>query len=76
MIPYISVCPTDLGGVTVPKEHCRQPIMDKTTISVLLPTMKEAGLCSFALLDFLLRKQNDVLDRYMKETKRYTTASL
>ena len=54
----------------MPKELCRRPISEKTPISVLLPTMKEAGICSFALLDFLLRKQNDFLDRYMKATER------
>ena len=68
----IAACPTELGGVTVPKDLCRAPITDKTPISVLLPTMKESGLCTFALLDFLLRRQNDFLDRYMKETKRYS----
>ena len=67
----ILACPTELGGVRVAKDLCRTPITDKTPISVLLPTMKESGLCTFALLDFLLRKQNDFLDKYMKETRRY-----
>ncbi|XP_060586335.1 E3 ubiquitin-protein ligase rnf213-alpha-like [Ruditapes philippinarum] len=63
-------CPTELGPMTVQKEYCQQTINDKTQISLLLPTTKEAGLCSYAMLDFLMRKQNDFLDKYLKETQR------
>ena len=66
----LSVCPTEVGGMFVAKEYCG-PITDKTPISYILPTTKEAGLCSYALLDFLTRKQNDFLDKYMLESKRF-----
>ena len=66
----VSVCPTELGGMTVSKEYCKRTINDKTPISMLLPTIKEAGLCSYSLLDFLMRKQNDFLDKYLKEIHR------
>ncbi|XP_053396335.1 E3 ubiquitin-protein ligase rnf213-alpha-like isoform X2 [Mercenaria mercenaria] len=64
------LCPTELGGMIVSKEYCNKSITDKTPISMLLPTTKEAGLCSYALLDFLMRKQNDFLDKYLKEAHR------
>ncbi|XP_053396018.1 E3 ubiquitin-protein ligase rnf213-alpha-like [Mercenaria mercenaria] len=64
------VCPTDLGGMSVPKEYCVNSMNDKTTVAMLLPTTKEGGLCSYALLDFLMRKQNDFLHNYLKETQR------
>lgn len=70
MFLYISVCPTEVGGMFVAKDYCR-PITDQTPISHLLPTTKEAGLCSYALLDYLTRKQNDFLDKYMQESKRF-----
>ncbi|XP_053396339.1 E3 ubiquitin-protein ligase rnf213-alpha-like isoform X2 [Mercenaria mercenaria] len=64
------LCPTELGGTKVSKEYCNRSVNDKTPVSVLLPTTKEAGLCSYALLDFLMRKQNDFLDQYLKEANR------
>jgi hypothetical protein len=36
----------------VSKEYCSKPITDNTQVSILLPTIKEAGLCSYVLLDF------------------------
>ncbi|XP_053396355.1 E3 ubiquitin-protein ligase rnf213-alpha-like [Mercenaria mercenaria] len=64
------LCPTELGGMAVPKEYCNMTINEKTPLSMLLPTEKEIGLCSYALLDFLMRKQNDFLDKYVKEINR------
>ena len=66
----IAVCPTEYGGKTVPKEMCSMPMSDKTPLTMLLPAEKEAGLCSYALLDFLLRSQNAFLDKYIKEASR------
>jgi hypothetical protein len=68
---FFTACPTELGPMTVQKEYCKMTINDKTQISLLLPTTKEAGLCSYAMLDFLMRKQNDFLDKYLKETHRF-----
>ena len=61
------MCPTELGGMIVPEVYCK-PITDDTLISVLLPAIKDEGLCSYALLDFLMRKQNYFLDKCATET--------
>jgi len=65
-----TVCPSELGGSMVSKEYCTKPIDDNTPLSVLLPSNTGAGLCSYAMLDMLFRKQNDFLDKYMKDSKR------
>ncbi|XP_053396342.1 E3 ubiquitin-protein ligase rnf213-alpha-like isoform X2 [Mercenaria mercenaria] len=68
------LCPTELGGMIVSKEYCNRSINDRTPVSMLLPTTKEAGLCSYVLLDFLMRKQNDFLDKYLKEAHRKSSS--
>ena len=69
MTVYYTVCPTELGGMLVQKDYCI-PITEERPISILLPAIKEEGLCPYALLDFLMRKQNDVLDKYIKELSK------
>ncbi|KAK3096790.1 hypothetical protein FSP39_003301 [Pinctada imbricata] len=61
--------PTSLGIATVPKEYCRRPIDYSSSVSQLLPSQKEAGLCSYGLLYFLLKKQNSFLEKYCKLKK-------
>ncbi|XP_053396017.1 E3 ubiquitin-protein ligase rnf213-alpha-like [Mercenaria mercenaria] len=63
-------CTTEAGYATIPDGFCEHGINDDTPLSMLLPTTGGVGLCSFALLDFLMRKQNDFLDKYIKETER------
>ncbi|XP_053396012.1 E3 ubiquitin-protein ligase rnf213-alpha-like [Mercenaria mercenaria] len=64
------LCTTESGGALIPKQYCRRCINDETPVSMLLPTTEDEGLCSYVLLDFLMRKQNDFLDKYIKETGR------
>ncbi|XP_063404431.1 E3 ubiquitin-protein ligase rnf213-alpha-like [Mytilus trossulus] len=64
------LCPANESLVTVDKEYCRKDITEDTSISHLIPTYKDAGLCSYALLFFLLKKQNIFLDNYCAQTKQ------
>ncbi|VDI72431.1 Hypothetical predicted protein [Mytilus galloprovincialis] len=64
------LCPANESLVTVDKEYCRKDITEDTSISHLIPTYKDAGLCSYALLFFLLKKQNIFLDNYCSQTKQ------
>jgi hypothetical protein len=65
---YIGI-PVDGKLVSMSKENCRKKIDDKTPISFVLPTHKESGLCSFALLFFLMEKQNLFLQKYCLQSK-------
>ncbi|XP_052807608.1 E3 ubiquitin-protein ligase rnf213-alpha-like isoform X3 [Mya arenaria] len=67
------VCTTEFGSIVVPKNQCANPISAETPLSVFLPTSTENGLCSYAMLDLLFRKQNEFLDGYMKESERSTS---
>ena len=69
-ILHFSVCPANESLVTVSKEYCRSDITEKTPISYLLPTHRDAGLCSYVLLFFLLKKQNLFLQNYCDQCKR------
>ena len=65
------VCRTEAGGVVVSENLCNMVVTDSTPVSILLPSTKGLGLCSFAMLDFLFRKvQNGFLDNFFRETKR------
>ncbi|XP_052765375.1 E3 ubiquitin-protein ligase rnf213-alpha-like isoform X1 [Mya arenaria] len=56
------VCNTEDQRQIVQKEFCMKPITDDTPLSFFLPATHGQGLCSYALIDFLLRKQNSFLD--------------
>ncbi|XP_071137099.1 E3 ubiquitin-protein ligase rnf213-alpha-like [Mytilus edulis] len=62
-------CPANESIVTVDKSHCRTDITEKTAISHLIPTYRDAGLCSYVLLFFLLKKQNLFLQEYCARFK-------
>jgi len=70
MYKSFPVCPSELGGSMVPKEYCTRPVDESTPLSLLLPSCSGVGLCSYAMLDLLFRKQNDFLDKYLREAKR------
>ncbi|WAR07285.1 R213A-like protein [Mya arenaria] len=70
MKDMIKVCTTEFGSIVVPKHQCVEPVSMKTPLSVFLPASTENGLCSYAMLDLLFRKQNEFLDSYMKESGR------
>nr|XP_034315108.1 E3 ubiquitin-protein ligase rnf213-alpha-like isoform X1 [Crassostrea gigas] len=60
--------PTPRGKVYLPKDICNK-ITKKEPIGYLLPTFEDIGLCSYALLYFLLQKQNTFLLEYCKERR-------
>ncbi|XP_052244237.1 E3 ubiquitin-protein ligase RNF213-like [Dreissena polymorpha] len=57
-------CPTQFGLMFVPKVFCNQTIHDETPLALFLPSTSGAGLCSYAMLDCLFRKQNDFLHNF------------
>ncbi|XP_061169274.1 E3 ubiquitin-protein ligase rnf213-alpha-like [Saccostrea echinata] len=65
--------PTLEGLARVPKEYCHKSITETNPVSVLLPTFRDAGLCSYGLLYFLLKKQNNFLQEYCKKKKTVYT---
>ncbi|XP_056014152.1 E3 ubiquitin-protein ligase rnf213-alpha-like isoform X2 [Ostrea edulis] len=65
--------PTLEGLTKVPKEYCQKPITEDHPVSVLLPTFRDAGLCSYGLLYYLLKKQNNFLQEYCKKKKAQYT---
>ncbi|XP_062572465.1 E3 ubiquitin-protein ligase rnf213-alpha-like [Saccostrea cucullata] len=65
--------PTLEGLGKVPKEYCQKAITEGHPVSVLLPTFRDAGLCSYGLLYFLLKKQNNFLQEYCKKKKMQYT---
>ncbi|XP_062605532.1 E3 ubiquitin-protein ligase rnf213-alpha-like [Saccostrea cucullata] len=65
--------PTLEGLGKVPKEYCQKMITESHPVSVLLPTFRDAGLCSYGLLYFLLKKQNNFLQEYCKKKKMQYT---
>ncbi|KAK3098458.1 hypothetical protein FSP39_019662 [Pinctada imbricata] len=60
--------PVDSTKTTLPPSYC-QPITMRSPLSQLLPTHRDAGLCSYVLLYFLLYKQNKFLQEYCQQTK-------
>ncbi|WAR07198.1 R213A-like protein, partial [Mya arenaria] len=66
----IKVCTTEYGSIVVPKHQCVEPVSMETPLSIFLPASAENGLRSYAMLDLLFRKQNEFLDRYLKESGR------
>lgn len=60
-----AVCLSEFGRVAVPKELCDAPITDDTSITVLLPNTDDKGICSYAMLEILMKIQNEFLDEYL-----------
>ncbi|KAL3881535.1 hypothetical protein ACJMK2_027967, partial [Sinanodonta woodiana] len=58
------------------QDYCRKRIDGSTPISQLLPSSSGAGLCTWSLMWFLLKKQNDFLDEYCKMRKSSSTENL
>ncbi|XP_052808436.1 E3 ubiquitin-protein ligase RNF213-like [Mya arenaria] len=69
---YLSkhVCRTEFGRALIPSEYCDSDIDTFTPISVLLPSIKGPGLCSYGLLEFLFRTQNEFLTNIRMLCKR------
>jgi len=58
------------GGQKLPAEYAQRPIDEDSCLAVLLPSLRDYGLCSIALLFFLHKKQNDFLEEYSKLKKQ------
>ncbi|XP_077980164.1 E3 ubiquitin-protein ligase rnf213-alpha-like [Glandiceps talaboti] len=52
------------GGLHVPKELSERDIDENSSLSMILPTRKSDGVCSTALLDFLIVTQNEFIQTY------------
>ncbi|XP_052217509.1 E3 ubiquitin-protein ligase rnf213-alpha-like [Dreissena polymorpha] len=59
-------CRTEFGITNCQQELCDRSIDDKTQLATFLPSTDGPGLCCFAMLDFLFRKQNALLDDYIR----------
>ncbi|XP_077862842.1 E3 ubiquitin-protein ligase rnf213-alpha-like [Saccoglossus kowalevskii] len=57
------------GGLHVSKELCSQPFHENSSIAMMLPTRKADGVCSTALVDFLIITQNEFIDQYVRIRK-------
>ncbi|XP_052216221.1 E3 ubiquitin-protein ligase rnf213-alpha-like isoform X4 [Dreissena polymorpha] len=63
---HVHGCRTEFGTANCQKFLCDQSIDDNTPLAIFLPTVDGPGLCSYAMLDFLFRKQNALLDDYIR----------
>jgi len=54
----------------LPVEYTQRPVDEDSCLAVLLPSLRDFGLCSIALLYFLHEKQNDFLEQYSKLKKQ------
>ncbi|XP_052062754.1 E3 ubiquitin-protein ligase rnf213-alpha-like isoform X2 [Mytilus californianus] len=59
-----TVCLLENNVLAIDKSYFRSAISDDTPISYLIPTYRDAGLCSYILLYFLLKKQNMFIEQY------------
>ncbi|XP_052062680.1 E3 ubiquitin-protein ligase rnf213-alpha-like isoform X2 [Mytilus californianus] len=59
-----TVCLLDNNVLAIDKSYFRAAISDDTPISYLIPTYRDAGLCSYILLYFLFKKQNMFIEQY------------
>ncbi|XP_076109129.1 E3 ubiquitin-protein ligase rnf213-alpha-like [Mytilus galloprovincialis] len=61
--------PMNGNFVYLSKENCRRRMDERTSIACVLPSERDTGLCSYALLFFLLEKQNLFLQKYCQQSK-------
>ncbi|VDI24291.1 Hypothetical predicted protein, partial [Mytilus galloprovincialis] len=64
-----TVCLLENNVLSIDKSYFRAAISDDTPISYLIPTYRDAGLCSYILLYFLLKKQNMFIEQYCYQRK-------
>ncbi|CAG2252468.1 RNF213 [Mytilus edulis] len=64
-----TVCLLENNILAIDKSYFRSSISDDTPISYLIPTYRDAGLCSYILLYFLLKKQNMFIEQYCYQRK-------
>ncbi|CAC5380698.1 RNF213 [Mytilus coruscus] len=61
--------PVNGNFVYLSKKNCRRRMDERTSIAYVLPSERDTGLCSYALLFFLLEKQNLFLQKYCQQSK-------
>ena len=79
LVPWRYFCVLLSGGIVVPRDLCSRVLDTSHSIAVMLPTRREAGVCSTALVDFLIGTHNEMVDSYHninKETTRYVVFSV
>jgi len=54
----------------LPTEYAQRPVDEESCLAIFLPSLRDYGLCSIALMFFLYEKQNDFLERYSKLKKQ------
>ncbi|XP_063441660.1 E3 ubiquitin-protein ligase rnf213-alpha-like [Mytilus trossulus] len=64
-----TVCLLENNVLSIDKSYFRAGLSDDTPISYLIPTYCDAGLCSYILLYFLLKKQNMFIEQYCYQRK-------
>ncbi|KAK7107714.1 hypothetical protein V1264_015588 [Littorina saxatilis] len=69
LITYNCLAPTE-GLVSLPEEFHNASMTTDSPIAVLLPSTQGPGLCSYILLQFLLSRHNDFLQRYCPLVKQ------
>ncbi|CAC5391523.1 RNF213 [Mytilus coruscus] len=69
-------CTVNGNVIHVNKELCRRCIDSRSPVSVLLPTLRDDGLCSYMMLRFLLERQNNFLQKFCQVEKGQRLESL
>ena len=62
------------GVVSLPEEFHNAAVTRESHIAVLLPSSRGPGLCSYILLQFLIRKNNDFLHTYCPLVKQQSVS--
>lgn len=61
----IAACLTPLDGlVNLPDEFHNVKISEDSPLAVLLPATSGPGLCSYVLLQYLLKEHNNFMEKY------------
>lgn len=60
-----AVCPIKRNPVAIDEAYLRSDIADDATqVSYLIPTYRDAGMCSYILLFFLIQQHNMFLQSF------------
>ncbi|XP_062875116.1 E3 ubiquitin-protein ligase rnf213-alpha [Trichomycterus rosablanca] len=65
------------GEIKLPNEYCQEDLDMETDLQVLLPRRQGLGLCSTALVSYLIALHNDLIytvDKHTKEETSYTVS--
>ncbi|XP_072046323.1 E3 ubiquitin-protein ligase RNF213-like [Amphiura filiformis] len=60
------------GGIVVPRDLCSQMLDTSHSIAMMLPTRRDSGVCSTALVDFLIGTHNEMVQFYQRIAKNTT----